>query len=178
MKNLEIIEQFDAVEMGKFLSSVALQKWYDVELNIEWLNQESEDGLLHKGYMIWKDQQWVFDESKRPTVHDHNWVITHMPEILEFVLEKGNITSYNVLIVIPTMEYGHKFDDYKDVFHYKGINFTVWSDFFDYKGQEDIDDSFEGEQDYKKYLQTYSILKFMKQHKFLVNTIDIYYKNK
>jgi len=178
MTNLDIIKTFDSEEMAKFLASVAIMQinwtnWREVKA---WLETESKDDKLRRDNMIWINSEWIFDKDSNR--YSDNWVLSHMPDILEFILTQGNIRSNNVLVVIPTIESGHKFDDYKDIIHYKGVNFTIWSDFFDYNEQEHIHSSYEGEKNYKQYLSSYYIVNFMKNYGELVSTIKIYYKNK
>lgn len=175
MLNIDIVKTFDADEMGKFLASVAIQKWYDYRENTNWLLEESEDGKLHKGNMIWIDKEWKFDKDNYPSTN--NWILAHMIDILEAVLATGNISSYNVQIVIPAIEYGHCFDDFKDILYYKGVNFTIWSDFFDLH-LDDIDDDEEAKRITDEYLAKYKRLNFMLNYEDLVNTIKVYYRNK
>ena len=177
MRNIDIIEQFESEEMSKFLASVAMQNWDNWKRNKKWLEKESEDGNLRSGYMIWQNMEWVFDKENRNKVFWDNWVLAHLPDILEFIMAQGKIKTANVLVVIPTIECGHRFDDYKDIINYKGINFHIWSDFFDYR-QEDIISPSEGEEDYKRYLTTYNIVNFMRNLDGMVNTIKIYFKDK
>ena len=151
--------------------------WTEWKFNKEWLETESEDGKLRKDRMIWVNSEWIFDKDNSQSYKD-NWILSHLSDILEFILTQGNVRSSNVLVVIPTIESGHDFDDYKDIIHYKNVNFTIWSDFFDYTEQEDIHSSWEGEKNYKEYLSTFYTINFMKNYGELVNTIKIYYKNK
>lgn len=177
MTNLDIIKQFDATEMAKFIAAAAIQKWYDYTEIRDWLLLESEDGFLYKGYMVWRNQQWEFDETKRGNIKTDNWILLHIPDILEFILAADKVKSHNVLVVIPAIEYGHRYDNYSDIIHYKGINFTIWSDFFDYR-QEEIKDIKEGEEDYKRYLDTFNLVNFMKNYEDLASTIKVYFKDK
>jgi len=177
MRNIDIIEQFETEEMAKFLASISMQNWDSWKRNKVWLETESEDGKLRNGYMIWENMEWIFDKENRKKAYWDNWVLAHLPDIIEFIMAQGKTHSSNVLVVIPTIECGHKFDDYKDIIHYKGTNFHVWSDFFDYS-QEDIISTREGEEDYRRYLATYNIVNFMRNLDGMVNTIKIYFKDK
>ena len=128
------------------------------------------------------DKQWVDKNSLKPDGYDKYrhcgcWPLEHIFEILEAVLATGNITSYNVLLVIPTIEFRADFDDFKDKITYKTTNFTIWSDFFDLKlpDCEWYEDE-EGDRKEELYMATYKVLKFT--HPTLVHSIDVYYKNK
>jgi len=177
MLNIDIIKSFDAVELGKFLAaaSVHIQRWYNAERNTAWLLEESEDGKLHRANMTWNGNEWKYDKSIYPTTD--NWVLAHMNDILEAILAKGDITSYNVQVVIPAIEYGHSFDDFRDIKYYKNTNFHIWSDFFDLK-LDDIKDDREAERITEEYMSHYKVINFMLNYEDLVNTIKVYYKNK
>lgn len=177
MLNIDIIKSFEADEMGKFLAAIAIQtqRWYNSARNTEWLLEESEDGKLHRANMTWNGTEWKYDKSIYPCTD--NWVLAHMNDILEAILVTGNISSYNVQVVIPCIEYGHSFDDFKDIKYYKNTNFYIWSDFFDLD-LDDIKDDHEAKRVTEQYLAQYKTLNFMINYQDLVNTIKVYYKNK
>ena len=177
MLNIDIIKSFDAVELGKFLAAVAIQtqRWYNSTRNTEWLLEESGDGKLHRANMTWNGAEWEYDKSIYPITD--NWILAHMNDILEAVLATGNITSYNALVVIPCIEYGHSFDDFKDIKYYKNTNFHIWSDFFDLD-VDDIKDDRKAKRVTEEYLATFKVMNFMINYEDLVNTIKVYYKNK
>lgn len=177
MLNIDIIKSFEADEMGRFLAAVAIQtqRWYNSARNTEWLLEESEDGKLHRANMTWNGTEWKYDKYIYPCTD--NWVLAHMNDILEAILATGNISSYNVQVVIPCIEYGHSFDDFKDIKYYKNTNFYIWSDFFDLD-LDDIKDDHEAKRVTEQYLAQYKILNFMINYQDLVNTIKVYYKNK
>ena len=177
MLNIDIIKSFEADEMGRFLAAIAIQtqRWYNSARNTEWLLEESEDGKLHRANMTWNGTEWKYDKSIYPCTD--NWVLAHMNDILEVILATGNISSYNVQVVIPCIEYGHSFDDFKDIKYYKNTNFYIWSDFFDLD-LDDIKDDHEAKRVTEQYLAQYKTLNFMINYQDLVNTIKVYYKNK
>lgn len=179
MKNINIIKEFDSTEMGKFIAECTLLNWDNAIENRDWLEKESEDGKLRTDKYIWRNMRWEYiNEGYIPGKYSKSdsWPLKHILEILEAVLATADTTTSRVLVVIPAIESGHKFDDFRDVIHYKGMNFNVWSDFFDLRLPED--DIEKGEEITRQYMEKFHVLKFMRNHPELVSTFNVYYKDK
>lgn len=192
MTNLDIIKNFDAMNMACFITNCSgctcnnKLRWTENGENLDWLNTSSPDGKLYRGNYVWKDCQWVDRNSGKPYSYDKYkysdcWVLRHIFDILECLLATGNITKYNIRVVIPTIEFRADFDDFRDRITYKGYHFNIWSDFFDFNPTEDDDPDAicichkeTNTQEEKDYLATYKIMKYT--HPMLVHSIDVYYK--
>lgn len=176
MLNIDIIKNFDVKNMACFLACTEDLYWNDQEMNAVWLNSEAANNILTRNGYIWDNYQWERPEGYDASKYKHCgcWPLEHIYEILEAVLETQTIESYNVIVVIPTIEYRAPFDDFKDVIKYKGINFHVWSDFYDLHLCKYDDE--EAARVEAEYMANMTVMNYT--HPELVNSIKVYFRNK